>query len=73
MRPPSTTTTTVDDALLTLNCRNTIAMTRGAGTARARDSAHLYEHNRQGLESVLLALKRQPRAVRYQGSSALAQ
>lgn len=63
----------VNEDCVTLNCRNTIAMTCTAGTASAVDYAHLYERNRQGLESMLLSLKRQPRAVRYQGSSALAQ
>ncbi len=59
--------------LITLNCRNTIAMTVSAGTAWARDHVHLYERNRQGLEAILLSLKRQPSSIRYQGSSALAQ
>jgi len=63
----------INDDLITLNCRNTIAMTVSAGTAWARDHAHLYERNRQGLEAIILSLKRQPTAIRYQGSSALAQ
>jgi vacuolar protein sorting-associated protein 45 len=63
----------INDDLITLNCRNTIAMTVSAGTAWARDHAHLYERNRQGLEAIILALKRQPTSIRYQGSSALAQ
>jgi vacuolar protein sorting-associated protein 45 len=63
----------INDDLVTLNCRNTIAMTVSAGTAWARDHAHLYERNRQGLEAMILSLKRQPTAIRYQGSSALAQ
>jgi len=63
----------VNEDLATLNCRNTIVMATNAGTAWARDYAHLYERNRQGLESIILGLKRQPRAIRYQASSALAQ
>lgn len=63
----------VNEDLLTLNCRNTVAMTVSAGTAWARDHAHLYERNRQGLESMLLALKRQPAIVRYQKCSKLAE
>jgi vacuolar protein sorting-associated protein 45 len=63
----------INQDLITLNCRNTIAMTVSAGTAWARDHAHLYERNRQGLEAMILALKRQPSSIRYQGSSALAQ
>jgi len=38
-----------NEDLITLNCRNTIAMNVSAGTAWARDHAHLYERNRQGL------------------------
>lgn len=63
----------INEDLITLNCRNTIAMTVSAGTAWARDHAHLYERNRQGLEAILLSLKRQPTSIRYQASSALAQ
>ena len=63
----------VNNDLLTLNCRNTIAMTASAGTAWARKHAHLYERNRQGIESMLLSLKRRPTSIRYQASSALAQ
>jgi vacuolar protein sorting-associated protein 45 len=63
----------INEDLISLNCRNTIAMTVSAGTAWARDYAHLYERNRQGLEAMLLALKRQPTMIRYQASSAFAQ
>lgn len=63
----------INEDLITLNCRNTIAMTVSAGTAWARDHTHLYERNRQGLEAILLSLKRQPTSIRYQASSALAQ
>lgn len=63
----------INEDLVTLNCRNTISMTVSAGTAWARDYAHLYERNRQGVEAMLLALKRQPSMIRYQASSAFAQ
>jgi vacuolar protein sorting-associated protein 45 len=63
----------VNNDLITLNCRNTIAMTASAGTTWARKHAHLYERNRQGIESMLLSLKRRPTSIRYQASSALAQ
>lgn len=63
----------INEDLITLNCRNTIAMTVSAGTAWARDYAHLYERNRQGLEAILLSLKKQPNVIRYQASSAFAQ
>jgi len=59
----------VNEDLATLNCHHTIAMTAAAGTARATDYAQLYDRNRQGIESLLLALKRQPKTIRYQASS----
>jgi len=62
----------VNEDLLSLNCRNTIGMTMSAGTAWARDHAPLYIRNREGLASMLLALKRQPSCIRYQKSSMLA-
>uniref|UniRef100_A0A7S4TBM2 Vacuolar protein sorting-associated protein 45 n=1 Tax=Ditylum brightwellii TaxID=49249 RepID=A0A7S4TBM2_9STRA len=62
----------VNEDCLTLNCRNTVAMTMSAGTAWARDHAHLYQRNLEGVQSILLALKRQPACIRYQASSALA-
>lgn len=63
----------INDCLITINTRNSLSMTASAGTAWARDYAHLYERNRQGVESMLLSLKRQPHAIRYQASSPLAQ
>ena len=48
-------------------------MSMNAGTAWARDFAHLYDRNLQGLQSILLSLKRQPNMIRYQASRALAQ
>jgi len=62
----------VNEDCLTLNCRNTVAMTMSAGTAWARDHAHLYQRNLEGVQSMLLALRRQPARIRYQASSALA-
>lgn len=63
----------INPDLLSLNCRNIIAMSMNAGTAWARDFAHLYDRNLQGLQSILLSLKRQPNMIRYQASRALAQ
>ena len=63
----------INEDLLTLNCRDhSLAMTTSAGTALARDHLHLYERHREGLCSILLALKRKPCAIRYQESSAFA-
>lgn len=62
----------INEDLLTLNCRNTLAMSAAAGTSWERDHAHLYDRNRRGLEGMLLSLKRQPAAIRYQASSPLA-
>lgn len=56
----------INEDLLTLNCRNTLAMCTSAGTAWARDHAPLYTRNKEGLCSMLLALKRQPSVIRYQ-------
>lgn len=63
----------INEDLVTLNCRNTLAMSAATGTAWARDLAHLYERNRRGVEGMLLSLRKQPTQIRYQRSSALAQ
>lgn len=63
----------INEDLVTLNCRNTLAMSAATGTAWARDHAHLYERNRRGVEGMLLSLRKQPSQIRYQRSSALAQ
>ena len=68
----------INDDLLSLNCRHTLSMTTrtmmtddddngGGGSTTA-----LYERNLAGLQSMLLALKRQPAQIRYQGSSGTA-
>lgn len=62
----------INQDLLSLNCRNTLPMTAAAGTPHARDHAQLYQRNLTGLQSMLLALKRQPAAIRYQKSSKMA-
>ena len=62
----------INPDLLSLNCRNTLPMTASASKANARAHAPLYERNLMGLQSMLLALKRQPAAIRYQRSSKLA-
>mmetsp|Transcript_23742 Transcript_23742/g.67091 ORF Transcript_23742/g.67091 Transcript_23742/m.67091 type:complete len:598 (+) Transcript_23742:372-2165(+) len=59
----------INEDLLTCECRNTLAMTVAAGTSWAPQHAHLYERNMQGLQGMLLALKRQPAAIRYAASS----
>lgn len=63
----------INEDLMTLQCRHTLAMTVSAGTSFARDYAHLYERNLKGLQAMLLALKRQPSAIRYSRSSAVAE
>lgn len=55
----------MNEDLLTLQCRHTLAMTMAAGTSWAQNHVHLYDRNLQGLQSMLLALKRQPSAIRY--------
>jgi len=62
----------INPDLLSLNCRNTLPMTASAGTPKARDYASIYQRNLDGLQSMLLALKRQPAAIRYQKSSKMA-
>ena len=62
----------VDSDLITLNCRDTMVMSASSETAQSREYARLYERNRHGLQCMLLALRRQPRQIRYQASSGLA-
>jgi vacuolar protein sorting-associated protein 45 len=64
----------INDDLLTMQCRNTLAMTVAAGTSGAPQHAHLYERNLKGLQGILLSLKRQPLAgIRYAGHSPCAE
>lgn len=64
----------INEDLLTLQCRNTLAMSVAAGTSWAPQYSHLYERNLRGLQGMLLALKRQPLAgIRYAASSACAE
>lgn len=64
----------INEDLLTMQCRNTLAMSVAAGTSWAPQHAHLYERNLKGLEGILLALKRQPVCgIRYAGHSACAE
>jgi vacuolar protein sorting-associated protein 45 len=63
----------VNEDLTSLQCRNTLAMTVAAGTSWAPKYAAQYERNIQGLQSMLLALKRQPSCIRYAGHSACAE
>jgi vacuolar protein sorting-associated protein 45 len=55
----------INEDLVTLQCRHTLAMTMAAGTTWAQNHVHLYDRNLQGLQSILLALKRQPSAIRF--------
>jgi vacuolar protein sorting-associated protein 45 len=63
----------VNEDLLSLQSRDTLAMTVAAGTSWAPKYAHLYDRNLQGLQGMLLALKRQPSAIRYAGNSPCAE
>jgi vacuolar protein sorting-associated protein 45 len=64
----------INEDLLTMQCRNTLAMTVAAGTSWAPQHAHLYERNVKGLQGILLALKRQPIAgIRFAKHSACAE
>jgi vacuolar protein sorting-associated protein 45 len=64
----------INEDLLTLQCRNTLAMSVAAGTSWAPQYAHLYERNLRGLQGMLLSLKRQPLAgIRYAASSPCAE
>jgi len=63
----------INEDLLTLQCRSTLAMSVAAGTSWAPKFATQYERNLQGLQSMLLALKRQPSCIRYAASSPCAE
>eukprot|EP00934_Nitzschia_sp_Nitz4_P006811 Nitzschia sp. Nitz4//scaffold29_size155292//87833//89581//NITZ4_002668-RA/size155292-processed-gene-0.19-mRNA-1//1//CDS//3329546478//6801//frame0 len=64
----------INEDLLTLQCRNTLAMSVAAGTSWAPQYAHLFDRNLRGLQGMLLALKRQPLAgIRYAKHSACAE
>ena len=63
----------INEDLLSLQSRDTLAMTVAAGTSWAPKYAHLYDRNMQGLQGMLLALKRQPSAIRYAGHSPCAE
>ena len=70
----------INPDLLSLNCRNTLVMSAttsasGGGSNKfssSRDYTNLYQRNLTGLQSMLLAMKRQPAAIRFQKSSKLA-
>eukprot|EP01082_Thalassiosira_pseudonana_P000412 g131.t1 g131 contig1:317008-318866(-) len=62
----------INDDLLSLNCRNTLPMTVSSGSSSSRDHTPLYHRNVMGLQSMLLAMKRQPSLIRYQKSSQMA-
>lgn len=64
----------INEDLFSLNCRHTLAMTYSAQSQSqfSRDHAPLYTRNKEGLQSILLALKRQPTFIRYDRNSEIA-
>mmetsp|Transcript_28898 Transcript_28898/g.67586 ORF Transcript_28898/g.67586 Transcript_28898/m.67586 type:complete len:618 (+) Transcript_28898:111-1964(+) len=63
----------INEDLWTLQSRHSLVMTTAAGTSWAPKYATQYERNLQGLQSMLLALKKQPSCIRYAGSSPCAE
>eukprot|EP00980_Cylindrotheca_fusiformis_P011161 scaffold2559_cov118-Cylindrotheca_fusiformis.AAC.4 len=64
----------INEDLLSMQCRNTLAMSVAAGTSWAPQHAPLYERNVKGLQAILLALKRQPVVgIRFAKHSACAE
>jgi vacuolar protein sorting-associated protein 45 len=66
----------INEDLAALQCgnrSNSLAMTVAAGTSQAPQHAALYERTVQGVQSILLALKRQPTCIRYAKQSACAE
>lgn len=59
--------------LWTLPCRHTLAMTVSAGTSWAPKHAVQYERHLQGLQAMLLALRRRPASIRYAAASPCAE
>jgi vacuolar protein sorting-associated protein 45 len=62
-----------NEDLWTLQCRHTLPMTVAAGTSWAPKHAVQYERNLQGLQAMLLSLKRRPAAIRYAAHSPCAE
>ncbi|KAL7552840.1 hypothetical protein ACHAWF_016086 [Thalassiosira exigua] len=62
----------VNEDLFSLDCRNTLAMTAAAPSSPRDRHEATYRRNLAGVQSMLLALRRQPAAIRYQKSSAAA-
>lgn len=59
----------INEDLVTLQCRQTIAMSIAAGTSWAPKYAIQYERNLIGLQSILLSMKKVPTIIRYAASS----
>ena len=72
----------INPDLLSLNCRNTLSMSvnimssspSNSNSSRSQQGTgdyyhNLYQRNLTGVQSMLLAMKRQPAAIRYQKSS----
>ena len=68
----------INPDLLSLNCRNTLPMSvamsspSSSHTQQREYYNNLYQRNVTGLQSMLLAMKRQPAVIRYQKSSKMA-
>lgn len=63
----------LDTDLWTLQCRHALSMTVSAGTSWAPKHAIQYERHIQGVQAMLLALKRKPSAIRYAAASPCAE
>jgi vacuolar protein sorting-associated protein 45 len=63
----------INPDLITLQSLSSLAMTVSAGTSWAPKYAAQYERHVHGIQSMLLSLRRQPRIVRYAGSSPCAE
>ena len=63
----------INEDLWTLQQGRTLAMTVAAGTSWAPKHAAQYERNLQGLQAMLLSLKRRPTCIRYAGHSPCAE
>jgi vacuolar protein sorting-associated protein 45 len=59
----------INEDLWSLNCRNTLKMDT---TGQSQQHSMLYQRNLMGLQSMILAMKRRPYAIRFQNSSKVA-
>jgi vacuolar protein sorting-associated protein 45 len=63
----------LNEDLCTLHTRHSVPMTVAAGTSWAPKYATHYERTLQGLQGLLLSLKKQPTCIRYAGHSPCAE